>query len=181
MTEANRRNINKQQITEFLWGYQITKSIFHQLLKNGEDRSSIVKQIYPEPTVGALIFNKKRRFLLVKSPKWFDKYTIPGGHAELGEDLETALIREVKEEVGLDIKVKEFLNWQEAIYSKEFYKPKHFIFFDFYCMTNSTKVKIDGREITDYIWVDPKEASKLDIDSFTSRTIQEYLKFMEKS
>lgn len=140
-----------------------------------------MKQKYPEPTVGALIVNKKAEILLVKSPKWFDKYTIPGGHAELGEDLRTALIREVKEEVGLNIEVKDFLNWQEAIYSKEFYKPKHFIFFDYYCTTNTTTVKVDGREITDYIWVDRKEISKLDIDSFTSRSIQDYLKLIEKS
>lgn len=140
-----------------------------------------MKQKYPEPTVGALIFNKQGKLLLVKSPKWFDKYTIPGGHAELGEDLETALIREVKEEVGLDIKVEKSLNWQEAIYSKEFYKPKHFIFFDYYCTTDNPQVKIDGREITNYIWVEPKETSRLDIDSFTSRSIEEYLKFMGKA
>lgn len=135
-------------------------------------------QKYPEPTVGALIFNKQGELLLVKSPKWFDKYTIPGGHVELGEDLKTALVREVKEEVGLDVEVKEFLDWQEAIYSKEFYKPKHFIFFEYYCTTNNSEVKIDGREITDFIWVDPKKALKMDTDSFTSRSIKQYFKLI---
>lgn len=135
-----------------------------------------MKQRYPEPTVGAVILNKEMEILLVKSPKWFDKYTIPGGHVELGEDLQAALIREVKEEVGLDIKVKVLLNWQEAIYSKEFYKPKHFIFFDFYCTTERTKVKVDGREVTGYIWVKPEKALKLNMDSFTSRSVQVYLK-----
>lgn len=138
-----------------------------------------MKQRYPEPTVGALIINKKGEILLVKSPKWFDKYTIPGGHAELGEDLKTALMREVKEEVGLDIGVKDFLDWQEAIYSKEFYKPKHFIFFDYYCTTDKPQVKIDGREITDFIWIKPERAIKLKVDSFTRKTIGEYLKLLK--
>lgn len=139
-----------------------------------------MKQQYPEVTVGALIFNRQDKLLLVKSPKWLDKYTIPGGHIELGEDFKTALVREVKEEVGLDIEVKDLLNWQEAIYSKEFYKPKHFIFFDFYCTTNSAKVKIDGREITDYIWIDPKKALKTSLESFTRRRLGEYFKLNKK-
>ncbi|MBI2326712.1 NUDIX domain-containing protein [Candidatus Curtissbacteria bacterium] len=138
-----------------------------------------MEQKFPEPTVGALIVNTKGEILLVKSPKWFDKYTIPGGHAELGEDLETALIREVKEEVGLGVKVKKLLNWQEAIYSKEFYKPKHFIFFDYYCTTNNSEVKMDGREIIDFIWIKPEKAIKLKVDSFTRKTIGEYLKLLK--
>ena len=139
-----------------------------------------MKQKFPEPTVGALIVNKKGEILLVKSPKWFDKYTIPGGHVDLGEDFESALVREIKEEVGLNIEVKDFVNWQEAIYSKEFYKPKHFIFFDFYCAAKNTNVKVDGREITDYIWVDPKKALKLSTDSFTRRSIQEYFNLKKR-
>lgn len=135
-----------------------------------------MKQKYPELTVGALIVNKKGEILLVKSPKWFDNYTIPGGHAELGEHLETALIREIQEEVGLDIEIKKLLNWQEAIYSKEFYTPKHFIFFAYYCTTDNPKVKIDGREIIEFVWIKPEKASKLKIDSFTRKTIGEYLK-----
>ena len=134
-----------------------------------------MKQKYPEPTVGALIFNQQGKLLLVKSPKWFDKFTIPGGHVELGENMEAALIREINEEVGLDIVVKGFLNFQEAIYSKEFYKPKHFVFFDFYCLAKNTKVKMDGREIIDYIWVEPKAALKLKLDSFVRKSIKDYL------
>ena len=33
---------------------------------------------YPEPTVGALIFNPEGKLLLVKTHKWHGKYTIPG-------------------------------------------------------------------------------------------------------
>lgn len=33
-------------------------------------------------------------------------YCLPGGHVELGEDTETAVKREMKEELGYDIKIK---------------------------------------------------------------------------
>ena len=45
-----------------------------------------MKQKFPEPIVGGLIFNKKGELLLVKSPKWLNRYSIPGGHIEVGED-----------------------------------------------------------------------------------------------
>ncbi|PJE58072.1 MAG: hypothetical protein COU81_02685 [Candidatus Portnoybacteria bacterium CG10_big_fil_rev_8_21_14_0_10_36_7] len=139
-----------------------------------------MKQVYPEITVGALISNKQGKILLVKSPKWSDKYTIPGGHVELGESLETALIREMKEEVGLGIQVIKLLNWQEAIYSKEYYRPRHFLFFDFLCETNNQNVAVDGEEITDFIWIEPEKASKLNTDKFSAQVIKDYLKFLQK-
>lgn len=53
---------------------------------------------YPEPTVGAVIFNPDNKILLCKSHKWDHKYVIPGGHIELGEKMEEALKREILEE-----------------------------------------------------------------------------------
>jgi len=87
-------------------------------------------QKYPEPTVGGLILNTKGELLLVESPKWKRGYTIPGGHVELGETLVGALHRELKEEVGLKVEEPELLMIQEAIFSKEFYRKRHFVFFD---------------------------------------------------
>jgi nucleoside triphosphatase len=113
--------------------------------------------------------------LLAKSHKWFDKYTLPGGHIELGETMEEALKREVKEEVGLDVEVVEFLTMQEAIYAKEFYKKKHFIFFDFLCRVGDQQVKLDQDEIQDYIWEYPGAAFNRNLDSFTWKTLAKYM------
>jgi len=132
-------------------------------------------QVYPEPTVGALIVNKEGKILLAKSHKWFDNYTLPGGHIEVGETMKEAVAREVREEVGLDVEVEEMLLMQEAIFTEEFWKRKHFIFFDFLCKSRDQQVKLDGRELQEYVWEYPGAAFRLELDSFTRKTLDKYL------
>ena len=134
---------------------------------------------YPEPTVGALIFNSERKVLLIKSHKWRGKYTIPGGHIELGETIKEALKREVKEETGLDIYDIKFIGLQEFIFDDVFWKKKHFIFLDFACKTDSTKIKLNS-EAQEYIWVSLEEALKLPIEPYTRNAIKKYLEKYEK-
>ena len=147
-------------------------------MTNQESKSeSLTGQTFPEPTVGALIVNEEGKILLVRSHKWFDKYTLPGGHIEVGETMVEAVKREVKEEVGLDIEVGHMLLMQEAIFAPEFYKKKHFIFIDFACRSKDQQVKLDMKELQDHIWVYPGAAYNLKLDSFTKTTID---KLMEK-
>lgn len=139
------------------------------------DKKISQSQVYPEPTVGGLIVNNEGKILLAKSHKWFDKYTLPGGHIEVGETMREAVAREVKEEVGLDIEVEELLLMQEAIFAEEFWKKRHFIFFDFLCRSKDQQVKLDGRELQEYIWEYPGAAFRLNLDSFTKKTLEKYL------
>jgi nucleoside triphosphatase len=134
-----------------------------------------ITQVFPEPTVGALIVNNEGKILLARSHKWFDRYTLPGGHIEVGETMVDAVRREVKEEVGLDVEVLEMLLIQEAIFANEFYKKKHFIFIDFYCKSKDQMVRLDQKEIQDYIWVYPGAAYNLKLDSFTRKTLDRFL------
>jgi nucleoside triphosphatase len=124
-------------------------------------------QTFPEPTVGALIQNPEAKILLCDSHKWPGLYTVPGGHVELGETCEDALVREIKEEVGLDIKVDELLSIQQVIYPSEFWKKAHFIFFDYLChVEGNQNPKVDTNEIQATIWVMPNEALDLKIDRY---------------
>ena len=65
----------------------------------------MTEQNYPHPTVGALIFNPEGKMLLVQSHKFHGKWVVPGGHIEVGERMADAVIREAKEETGLDIEL----------------------------------------------------------------------------
>jgi len=132
-------------------------------------------QLYPEPTVGALVVNQRGEVLLVRSSKWGDKLTVPGGHIELGERSEDAIKREVKEETGLDVKPTRLLLVQEAIYPENYSKHEHFIFMDYICETTSHEVKLDGRELQEYFWMNPTEALKLDLERYTRNFVSKYL------
>ena len=131
-------------------------------------------QIFPEPTVGALIFGTDGRLFLMKSHKWLGKYVIPGGHIELGETIEEALRREIKEETDLDIYDIEFLCVQEFIYDKAFWKRRHFIFLDYACKTRSNNVVLNS-EGQEYVWVTIEQALEMQIDSYTKKTIDALL------
>jgi nucleoside triphosphatase len=128
-------------------------------------------QLFPEPTVGVFIFNPSGELLLLRSHKWPGKYVIPGGHVELGERIEDAAIREAKEETGLDIHNLEFINFQEFIYDPSFWKPRHFIFFDYACKTTSTDVQLND-EAEEFIWLALEDAMKLPLDVYTRTSIE---------
>lgn len=132
------------------------------------------EQIFPEPTVGGLVFNKKGDLFLMRSHKWRNTYTVPGGHIELGETMEDALVREVKEETNLEIFDIEFIDFQEFIFDDEFWKKRHFIFFDYSAKTNSTEVILNN-EAQDFIWVSLNEVFNLPIDKYTKRAIERYI------
>jgi nucleoside triphosphatase len=132
-------------------------------------------QQFPEPTVGALIFNSENKIFLMKSYKWKNKYVIPGGHVELGETLKQALKREIREETGLAIFNIKFLLMQEFIYDKAFWQKKHFLFLDFYCRTKAKKVLLNS-EGQEYIWVSLKKALSLPIEPYTGKAIKEYMR-----
>lgn len=134
----------------------------------------MTKQQFPEPTTGVFIFNQEGELLLLQSHKWPGKFVVPGGHVELGERIEDAAKREAKEETGLDVRDLQFLCFQEFIYDPAFWKRRHYIFFDYVCLAETTNVQLND-EAEDYIWIKPEDALDLEVDSFTRFSILKFL------
>ncbi|HEY8392022.1 MAG TPA: NUDIX domain-containing protein [Capillibacterium sp.] len=132
-------------------------------------------QRYPEPTVGALIFNDCGELLLIRGKKFKDRYVIPGGHIEIGETMETALIREVREETGLELAEYQIIGLQEALFPEAYPERRHFIYIDFYCRAKPGPVVLN-EEGQEYLWVTPEAALALPLEAYTRGLIREFRK-----
>lgn len=130
-----------------------------------EDKKQIEKAAKdPSIVTGVFVFNKKGEILLIRAPKWEGMLTLPGGHLDVGESLEESVVREVKEETGLDVKNIEFVKIDEFINHKKFVKGlRHLV-----AITYKAEVSDEGQEIvlneegTEYFWFKPEEAVKRD-------------------
>lgn len=123
----------------------------------------------------AIIENNNGEILLVKSPKWSNKWIMPGGHIEPGEHISRALEREAEEETGLKLKSVEIISFGELIGSKYFHRPAHFIYFDLLCKLESNNIKLDNNELIEYKWVKANDALKMNLAESYDTTIKDYI------
>lgn len=125
----------------------------------------------PELTVGAVIFNPEEKILLCRSHRWDNKYIIPGGHVEYGERLEDALRREIFEETGLEIHSIQPLGMKECLYSNSYYQDRHFLFLDYRCRSESSKVCLN-HEAEEYVWASLADLDRYPLGGFTASLLQ---------
>lgn len=95
------------------------------------------------------------------------KVALPGGHIEEGENPENAVIRELKEELGIDTKDINFV-CTLLHKSEEFRKLNYFV-------VNSWKGEIKNYEAESLLWIPLQELDKLDLD-VDKTAIKEYLR-----
>lgn len=130
--------------------------------------------------VGGLILNKKGEVLLVQRNQpdfkaWDGKWSIPGGHLEFSEDPKKALHREIKEELGVEIKIlKEtpFVVSYVLDLSKIVY---HGILLCYPCRIIKGKPKRVSQENRDFKWIKPEKINFQDCIPATDVFIRQWL------
>lgn len=138
-----------------------------------------MNQNYPkgvEVVASALIVKKNKEILLIKSHKWSGGiYLLPGGHVEPGETVMEAAQREGEEETGLKLKPLYCVNVGELINSPLFNRSAHLVWFHYVCKALTEEVKLDDKELSEFIWIKPEEANKLKILDRMKQTIKNYI------
>ncbi len=128
-----------------------------------------------EVVVGLIIRSNlvdEPEYLLVNSVKDFGEYTDhyypPGGHLEVGEDKESALKREIQEEINLVVRpVRQIAETMGDIDNQ--------ITYWWLCEVVGGEIKIDLREIKDANFFTKEEIRKLPLWPATRKFFDEYV------
>jgi 8-oxo-dGTP diphosphatase len=111
----------------------------------------------------SFIFYKGKILILREASKYKDgsntgKYDVVGGRIEPGQRFDESLLREVKEETGLKVKIgRPFYvgEWRPIVRGEQWQIVGTF----FECEAESNKVKL-SEDHDDFSWIDPKDFRK---------------------
>ena len=128
---------------------------------------------------GAIIFNSEGKvFIAQRGPRARNeagKWDFPGGSVEFGEKCVDAVVREIKEEFEMDIKILEFLEVVDHIIPKE---KQHWVSPSYVAKYIKGKPKnMEPRKCLGFKWVYIKDINPDEL-SLASRS--NYNKFIEK-
>ncbi|MGB3023873.1 MAG: NUDIX domain-containing protein [Candidatus Saccharimonadales bacterium] len=97
---------------------------------------------------------------ILLSPQHGDKYDLPGGKIELAESVEEGLVREVKEESGIDVSVHKLLGIEDIVFKVTFREPQevwHSIMLYYACEKTGGEISIDGFDKYELEYARPAE------------------------
>jgi len=134
----------------------------------------LVKRLYPkQPIVGVgavVICDGKILLEKRKNEPGKGKWSIPGGLVELGENVEQTVIREVKEETGLEVEKPEHIDIVDNVIRDKNGEIKyHFVIIDYFVKLKGGTMKAmsDAEELR---WVTFDEVEKYDL----TKTFREF-------
>ncbi len=134
---------------------------------------------YPLVGVGAIIFDQTRtRVLLVKRAREPAKglWSVPGGLVDVGETLEEAVQREVREEVGLEVRVGPLVEIMDRIiYDDKLRVQYHYLLVDFLCTVDGEEPQV-ASDVEEAKWF---ALDQLDDSEMTHSTLEVIEKALE--
>jgi len=127
---------------------------------------------FPKVGVGGLVIDKDKLLLIKRAYEPSSGlWSIPGGLLEVGEELEEAVAREIEEETGIKVEVKELLGVFNFVIRDEAGKVKyHYVLIDFLAKPVGGKLR-PSRETLDVRWVSLKDIEKYSLTRTTRRLI----------
>lgn len=118
--------------------------------------------------VGGVIVDRARTVLIRRGTEpLLGQWSIPGGTIEIGETIEEAVRRELREETGLEVRVLELIELFDRIYfengvplTQDKKKPRyHFVIADYLCELVGGEPRA-GSDVTDLAFAREDELTK---------------------
>ena len=138
---------------------------------------------YPERPVvgiGGVIVDRGRALLIRRgSEPLRGEWSIPGGTLELAETLEEGVARELLEETGIVVRVKELIEVFDRIYAEDgtiaaqtTRKPRfHYVIVDYLCERISGEPRA-GSDVTDVAFAREEELGKFQLTETATRILK---------
>jgi len=129
----------------------------------------------PKIAVGAIVVDDSspddRRIVLVRraKPPMAGRWSLPGGKLEFGETIESALMREIFEESGLQVQIGSLVEIVEVIDS-----PYHYVILDYVCRRTGGELR-PGDDASEVVLVRPMDCAQYDVTEAVARVVQKAL------
>ena len=135
-------------------------------------------EIYPQVAVGAAVFNDDCVLMVKRSkPPAKGSWAVPGGKIRPGETMQQALVREIKEETGLDIQVGDIIYVFDVIQRDEKNEITfHFVIIDFLCELKGGQLKA-GDDALDAKWISRQDIKEMNINEKTKTMLKDKFNF----
>lgn len=133
----------------------------------------------PVAGVGAVVIERERVLLVRRGQEpLLGEWSLPGGKVELGETLEEAIVREVREETGLAVQPIQILKAFDRIDRDTTARVRfHYVLVDFLCAVLPGAEEPQARtDISDARWVplqEIRESTEFVLRPFTLEVIEQ--------
>ncbi len=127
----------------------------------------------PIVAVGAVIIAPEGVLLVRRGqPPLMGEWSLPGGAVETGETVAAALLREVREETGLNVHVGPLLGVFDRIHHDDQGRVEyHYVLIDFLCTAVGGTLRA-GSDTADALWALPSELSDYGLSESAIAVVQ---------
>jgi len=135
-----------------------------------------MKREYPSAPmvgVGAIIVDEGRVVLVKRGHlPMLGEWSIPGGAVELGETVREAVIREAREETGLEVEPVALVGVFDRVIREENGSVRfHYVLVDYYCRRVGGEL-CAGSDCDDARWFSPEEVAGVSLPKDTAEVVR---------
>lgn len=130
----------------------------------------------PVVGVGGVVVHEGRVLLIRRGKQpLYGRWVVPGGTVELGESLADALVREMREETGLEVEPFELLTAFDRIERDGERVTYHYVIVDYLCRWRSGEARA-GSDALEVAWALPEELERYDLPAKALEVVEDALR-----
>jgi ADP-ribose pyrophosphatase YjhB (NUDIX family) len=151
---------------------------FEDLADDIRDSSKRIHPSRPVVGVGAVVVSDDRVLVVRRAHEPLKgEWSLPGGAVELGESLRTAVVREVREETGLDVDVGPLVEVVDRVQrGPDGRVAYHFVVVDYLCRPRGETRPTSGSDADDVRWASVGELPELGVSPVAIDVVRKALR-----